>query len=248
MPNRLEDLKGLRLLVVEDVLVEAEEICREFESCGCEIIGPTGRIGRAVTLAQEASLDGAVLDVNLGGYMCFPVAEVLAGRGIPFIFITGYWETVILPEYRDVPCLKKPFGTKHLLEFVARHIAAESLKRKQPLTRRVLVAEDYDDFVPHLCEFLSGNGFLVACAGRFGEASALLGKEHFDLLVANVRLPDGRGTGLARVARLRGTKVLFITGHPGEMELMENTNTPYLPKPFSPSLFTERVRRMFPGN
>ena len=44
----------------------------------------------ALRLAEQEALDGAVLDVNLNGDWCFPIAEVLRRRGVPFIFLTGY--------------------------------------------------------------------------------------------------------------------------------------------------------------
>jgi hypothetical protein len=32
----------------------------------------------------------AILDLNLGGVLTYPVVDVLAERGVPFIFATGY--------------------------------------------------------------------------------------------------------------------------------------------------------------
>lgn len=117
------NLKGLRLLVVEDRLLEAEAICEALERCGCEIVGPEGRIDRAAALAYEAALDGAVLDIDLAGYLSFPVAGLLQCRGIPFIFITGHAEAARPPAHHSVPLLKKPFRGGELPDFLARHLA-----------------------------------------------------------------------------------------------------------------------------
>jgi DNA-binding response OmpR family regulator len=63
-------------------------------------------------------LDLAVLDINLGGTMSFPIAEALARRGIPFLFLTGYGDTAMeltVPENRQWPVCSKPFNIEHLV-------------------------------------------------------------------------------------------------------------------------------------
>jgi hypothetical protein len=67
------------------------------------------------------ALDGAVLDVNLDGERSFPIAELLAARGIPFLFLTGYDSTTVFPnEFRDRPRLSKPVDPGALVAAVAR--------------------------------------------------------------------------------------------------------------------------------
>ncbi len=57
---------------------------------GCEIVGPACDLERAATWARsEEGLDAAILDVNFGGQVVFPVAEILAERGVPILFSTG---------------------------------------------------------------------------------------------------------------------------------------------------------------
>jgi hypothetical protein len=41
-------------------------------------------------LIEQNSIDGAILDVNLRGEMVFPLADALAERSIPFVYVTGY--------------------------------------------------------------------------------------------------------------------------------------------------------------
>jgi CheY-like chemotaxis protein len=115
-------LKGLTILVVEDTLLVAEVISDGLASYGCEIVGPVSRLDRALALAREASLDGAVLDINLAGQTSLPVAEALTRRDIPFLFITGYdTESALPPEYRRTPHLPKPFHIHSLVRLVAAH-------------------------------------------------------------------------------------------------------------------------------
>ena len=53
-------------------------------------------------------IDAAVLDVNLGGELIYPLADVLAADHVPFVFITGYGAEEIEPRYASVPILQKP--------------------------------------------------------------------------------------------------------------------------------------------
>jgi DNA-binding response OmpR family regulator len=103
-------LRGLRVLVVEDSLLVSEVIADTLESCGCTVVGPIGRLHRAIPVARDEQLNGAVLDVNLAGELCFPIAWVLAERGVPFLFLTGYGDIDALPpEFTDTPVMRKPF-------------------------------------------------------------------------------------------------------------------------------------------
>ncbi len=116
-------LTGLKILVVEDMLLVADVISDGLGSYGCEVVGPVGRFERALSLAREAPLDGAVLDINLAGVPSFPIAAALERRGIPFIFVTGYGgdsgDSAMPPEYRAVPRLAKPFHMSRLVELAA---------------------------------------------------------------------------------------------------------------------------------
>lgn len=115
------DLHGLRVLVVEDMLLVAEVIVEELHDQGCTVVGPVARLEQGLALANSAELDGALLDVNLAGERCFPIAEELDKRSIPYAFLTGYGEGGIPPEYQHAPRLVKPFRPEALVELVARY-------------------------------------------------------------------------------------------------------------------------------
>lgn len=106
-----DGLKGLKVLVVEDNFLLAEVISDALERYGCQVVGPAADVDTALKLSREGQFDGALLDINLFGEFCFPIAETLAGRGIPFLFLTGYDnKRMIPPEYRSVPRLSKPIN------------------------------------------------------------------------------------------------------------------------------------------
>jgi CheY-like chemotaxis protein len=117
------DLHGLRILVVEDMLLVADVIVEELLDHGCSVAGPVARLEHGLALAACEELDGALLDVNLAGERCFPIADELARRSIPYAFLTGYGEGGIPPEYQHAPRLVKPFQPQALIELVVRDFA-----------------------------------------------------------------------------------------------------------------------------
>jgi DNA-binding response OmpR family regulator len=120
------DLHGLRILVVEDSLLIADVIVDALCDCGCRTIGPAPRLEQGLMLAAVERLDGALLDVNLAGENCFPIAAALDARRVPFAFLTGYGELAIPAEYRAVPRLTKPFTIDALMRLVAHCFATDA--------------------------------------------------------------------------------------------------------------------------
>jgi DNA-binding response OmpR family regulator len=114
-----EELRGLRILVVEDEYLVAALIQDFLEAAGCIVLGPIPRLAQAVDAARAEACDGAVLDINLGGSRVFSVAEVLSRRRIPFVFVTGYGADALPTEFHQRPTIRKPFKGDELLNAVA---------------------------------------------------------------------------------------------------------------------------------
>ena len=121
----MSPLADLRILVVEDEVFIALEIEERLQRLGCEIVGPVGRLERALELARSTALDGALLDVNVKGGLVYPVAEELLAREVPVVFSTGYAPNTLPPVFRGLPCLRKPFGVGQL-ETVAQEAFART--------------------------------------------------------------------------------------------------------------------------
>jgi CheY-like chemotaxis protein len=104
------DLHGRRMLVVEDDYFVARELVRYLKGEGAEILGPAPTIEGALDLIRASShIDAAVLDLNLGGEMAYPVADELLDRKIPFVFTTGYDPSTIPKRYAEIVVVQKPF-------------------------------------------------------------------------------------------------------------------------------------------
>jgi DNA-binding response OmpR family regulator len=107
--------QGLRVLLVEDevmICLLLEDMLHEF---GCEIVGPACDLERATDLARsEEGIDAAILDVNLGGQVVFPVAEILAERGVPILFSTGMGVDGLPEAWRGRETIQKPMSMDQL--------------------------------------------------------------------------------------------------------------------------------------
>ena len=109
-------LQGLRILIVEDnpyIAIALEEMLGEQ---GLVIAGVAGALDDALLLAASASLDVALLDVNIGDRRIDPVAEALVARGKPFVFTTGYGRAGLPEAFVDRPVVEKPFYIEEILD------------------------------------------------------------------------------------------------------------------------------------
>ncbi|HEX4302514.1 MAG TPA: HWE histidine kinase domain-containing protein [Rhizomicrobium sp.] len=98
---------ALRILVVEDEPLIGMANCSLIEELGHTAVGPYVSIASSRGALGER-LDAAILDVNLGAEEVYPIAEELAGRGIPFMFMTGYGTESLDSRFRHYPILQKP--------------------------------------------------------------------------------------------------------------------------------------------
>lgn len=109
-----------RILLAEDEFLVALSTTDLLENAGCEIVGPVSRVALGRGLALSETLDAAVLDINLGGEMVWPVAEALTDRGVPFVFLSAYMPRNIIPaRFAAVPRLDKPLDGHRLLRELA---------------------------------------------------------------------------------------------------------------------------------
>jgi CheY-like chemotaxis protein len=98
-----------RILVVDDEPLVSMLVENWLVELGCEVVGPARSVQQGLDMAGSAELDGAILDVNLGGYNSYLVAEALKQRGVPFAFTTGDGSIDAESGFSDPILLSKPF-------------------------------------------------------------------------------------------------------------------------------------------
>jgi DNA-binding response OmpR family regulator len=101
--------KKPRILLVEDELLIADLVETFVEDAGCEVVGPYGTVCEALEACQHVKADAAIVDLVLHGEFAYPVAEMLAKRGIPFGFASGREAAATSSEWLDRPYMGKPF-------------------------------------------------------------------------------------------------------------------------------------------
>jgi CheY-like chemotaxis protein len=113
-----------RVLVVEDEYLIRMLLEDMLADLGYGVAAAVGTVAEASEFAASGDFNAAILDVNLDGQEIFPVADILAGRSLPFVFVTGYGERSLPDRYRDRPALQKPFQAEQLSSTLANMLAA----------------------------------------------------------------------------------------------------------------------------
>jgi len=102
-----------RILVVDDEPMIAMLTAEYVADLGHAPVGPAHSLGAALELVRTHEIDGAIIDVSLGRETAYPLANVLAARGIQFVFVTGHSAAAIEPGHSAVAVLVKPVGATH---------------------------------------------------------------------------------------------------------------------------------------
>ena len=118
------------------------------------------------------------------------------------------------------------------------------------MAERILVVDDDKGVREALSEFLISLGYTVVMAENGEEALRQYRKGEFDVIMADLIMPNMDGMELLR--RIRDTKndeviFLMITGHPSIGTAVEAINRgadDYITKPFSPKYLEARIRNL----
>jgi DNA-binding response OmpR family regulator len=108
-----------RVLVVDDEALIGMLVADMLEELGCEVVGPALDLASGLSLAREAAIDWAILDLSLEGQPSFPIAEALKARGVPFVFASGYGAAMPGSGFETAPMLQKPFQMADLAAALA---------------------------------------------------------------------------------------------------------------------------------
>jgi two-component SAPR family response regulator len=114
-----DDLKEVRVLVVEDEYLTAIDVCDALERAGAIAVGPISYVADAMSLLESVGpIDAAVLDINLHGEMVYPLAEALQQIDVPIVFTTAYDRGSLPHRYRSARICTKPVEPGQLVEAI----------------------------------------------------------------------------------------------------------------------------------
>ncbi|MEQ1634450.1 MAG: response regulator transcription factor [Planctomycetota bacterium] len=112
---------------------------------------------------------------------------------------------------------------------------------------QLLVVEDDASIRESLVDFFAGREWFVRAASSRSEADALLQQQRFDMVLLDLRLPDGEGLDVLRALRKRGDKtpVIVLTAR-GEVQQrvlgLQVGADDYVVKPFSVHELDARIQ------
>jgi DNA-binding response OmpR family regulator len=96
------------ILLVEDEAFIRMMLVDMVQDIGHQVVAEAGSVDEGCLLAKREEYDLAIIDINLNGMNASPVAEAVAGRGLPFLFLSGYGSKGIPAKFKGAPWLPKP--------------------------------------------------------------------------------------------------------------------------------------------
>jgi CheY-like chemotaxis protein len=115
-------LSQKRILIVEDEWFLAMMLQDMLAELGHTVVAIASKLKEGLVIAEKGDFDFAILDVSLNGEMSHPIADVLDGKGLPYVFATGYSEAGIrgAQSKSKRPMLSKPYGLEDLRRILPR--------------------------------------------------------------------------------------------------------------------------------
>ena len=105
----LMELRGCKVMVVEDEPLEALDYCDRLTEAGAEIVGPFGSVSEALDVVDTQPVDVALLDYALADRNSEELQAALETRDIPFVVLTGYPRVLVRRDDHQV-VLSKPIS------------------------------------------------------------------------------------------------------------------------------------------
>lgn len=112
---------ALEVLVVEDEFLIAMDLRSLLQDAGYEVMGPVPTVAAALDMLACHRPDACILDVNLRGEHCAPVALALRAQNIPLLLSSAYEQASLVQnsELTDVVNIGKPALPERLFSTLA---------------------------------------------------------------------------------------------------------------------------------
>ncbi|WP_397444938.1 LytR/AlgR family response regulator transcription factor [Polaribacter sp. R77954] len=128
-------MSKIKVLVVEDEIIIADNICKTLQTLGYNVLEPALNFSEAIEIIEQKKPDIAILDIHLSGKKTgIDLAKIINETyQFPFIFLTANadFNTVnAAKEVRPYAYLVKPFSKNEL--FTSIEIAISNFQKKEP--------------------------------------------------------------------------------------------------------------------
>ena len=112
------------ILVAEDECIIGYDLCETMAEAGYEVEGPFEAVSSAMLAYQKKKPDLAILDVQLGDGVVFPLAEKMMAEDVPVIFHSGHYSGAeVNARFPGQVALSKPASPVVMIEQVQRALA-----------------------------------------------------------------------------------------------------------------------------
>lgn len=207
----------------------------------------------ALSIYEKDNFDLVISDYRMPGINGIDLfQQIRAGNESPFLILTTAFGSKDLEEeairFADA-YISKPFEIPTLIKFITQLIPSKIVRGK---TNNVLIMED-DNYLRRLItKILHTANMEVYEAASIRHAQELLDTVTFNVLISDVKVPDGLGVDLIKRNRgllsQNGTIVILVTGEAQYRTYEEELGIDmFLEKPISVSDLLTLVQRWAPA-
>jgi PAS domain S-box-containing protein len=244
-----------RALVIEDSPTAAEQVTRYLNELGAETVIYT-QGNSAITHARQIQPDVIILDILLPGQSGWEILQALkAGvetQHIPIVIVSVVDEQERAQDLGADNYLVKPISRQQLQLALAAIFPNQNLSQPDdapaapPMpdptaaTIQILIAEDNEDNIAMVSEYLTINGYQVTIARNGIEALEKVRAHRPDIILMDIQMPGMDGLEVMRHIRanqsLEGVPIIALTAlaMAGDRErCLEAGADEYMSKPIS---------------
>jgi DNA-binding response OmpR family regulator len=111
-------MRQASILLVEDEVLIRMMLVEMIQEIGHRVVAEAGSVKQGRSLAEAEKYDLAILDINLQGISVQSVAEIVKGRGLPLLFLSGYGAAAVPDGFKGLAVLNKPCTIKALKRMI----------------------------------------------------------------------------------------------------------------------------------
>jgi len=122
-------MRHASILLVEDEALIRMMLVEMLEELGHKVVAEAATVDEGRSLAEHAAYDLAILDINLQGTNCGPIATAVVDRGVPLLFLSGYGSAGVPAGHEGVRVVNKPCTIEFLKLAIERCLEEHSAQQ-----------------------------------------------------------------------------------------------------------------------